>query len=88
MVYTSLETIVGILDSTYFALRWSRTTEGMADKTIEFLIQEPLYYRWLHDFSKSRSKSILSITAIAERAMDQILLKTLRFLMKITVINQ
>jgi hypothetical protein len=30
----------------------------------------------------------LSITAIAERAMDQILLKTLRFLMKITVINQ
>jgi hypothetical protein len=30
----------------------------------------------------------LSITAIAERAMDQILLKILRFLMKITVINQ
>jgi cholesterol oxidase len=65
------------------------STEGVVDKNNKIFRYKNLYIIDSSMISANLGVNLsLSITAIAERAMDQIPIKTLRFLMKITVINQ
>jgi choline dehydrogenase-like flavoprotein len=80
-----------VINNTYFrgATMGENSTEGVVDKNNKIFRYKNLYIIDSSMISANLGVNLsLSITAIAERAMDQILLKTLRFLMKITVINQ
>jgi cholesterol oxidase len=81
-----------VINNTYFlggATMGENSTEGVVDKNNKIFRYKNLYIIDSSMISANLGVNLsLSITAIAERAMDQIPIKTLRFLMKITVINQ